>query len=87
MTDETNTPPDGPKVVHLNTSAPPTEEHPADAILEAGMGKLADVVLVGWGTDGEFFFGASTANMSEMLMLNRLAEELIMDHMTGGGYE
>jgi hypothetical protein len=53
---------------------------PADRVLEGVMGKLSTVLLVGYDSDEQPYFAASTSNKGDMLlMIERLRKRLLED--------
>lgn len=53
---------------------------PPDRVLEGAMGQLSTVLLIGYDSDEQPYFAASTSNKGDMLlMIERLRKRLLED--------
>jgi hypothetical protein len=52
---------------------------PADRVLEAAMGQLDRVVLIGWDKDEKEYIVSSIADGAEVMWLLKRTEKLLMD--------
>ena len=68
-----------PKVVTLNVTT--NLDIPADRVLQAALGELQDVVLLGRKLDGEYYFASSVADGGTVLWM---WEKLKAQLMTAG---
>ena len=53
---------------------------PPDQILKSAIGKLDEVVLIGFDKDGEFYFAASESGAKDILWLIKKAENFLINH-------
>jgi hypothetical protein len=51
---------------------------PPDNVLQGAVGKVADVVVVGWDNDGDLYIAASQAALGEILILLEKAKEEVL---------
>lgn len=57
-----------------------SQDYDPIVMLEAAMRtELADVVIIGWDTDGDFFFSSSKSEGPEVLWMLELAKSKLMD--------
>lgn len=65
-------------VVYLNT--PTRLDIPPKRVIKAARkAKLADVVVVGYTEEGEFYFASSVADGAEVLWMMKLAEKKLLE--------
>jgi hypothetical protein len=79
---------DKPKLKVLEFKKPePTETEgdiSPDKVLEAAIGKLTAVIVIGWTESRGFYLALSQGNLSENLMLLEISKAMLMDYMLGG---
>jgi hypothetical protein len=84
MDDEDNKP----KLKVLEFKKPePTETEgdvDVDKVLEAALGKLTAVIVIGWTESRGFYLALSQGALSENLMLLEISKAMLMDYMLGG---
>jgi hypothetical protein len=56
-----------------------TLDCPPDRVLESAIGKTTDAVVIGWDTEGEFYFASSKAAGPEVLWLLELAKKKLLE--------
>ncbi len=61
-----------------------TNELPSDQVIEAAVGILDSVLLIGWHKDGTFYTAASGPSIPEALMMLELCKKRLMDNATAG---
>lgn len=52
---------------------------PADRVITAAVGKLQDVIIVGYDKDGGFYFASSKASGPEVVWLLELAKKILLE--------
>lgn len=52
---------------------------PPDQILEAAMGKLDEVVILGWDKEGQLYFASTKADGPNVLWLMEVAKKELLD--------
>ena len=55
-----------------------------DKVLEAALGKLSAVIVIGWTESRGFYLALSQGVLAENLMLLEVSRAMIMDYMLGG---
>lgn len=84
MDDEDNKP----KLKVLEFKKPEPTETDADVdvdkVLEAAIGKLSAVIVIGWTENRGFYLALSQGALSENLMLIEVSKAMLMEYMLGG---
>jgi len=79
---------DKPKLKVLEFKKPePTEtagDVDVDKVLEAAIGKLEAVIVIGWTESRGFYLAMSQGAIAENLMLLEISKAMLMDYMLGG---
>jgi len=63
--------------LHLNSGETYADIEP-DTVLQGAIGKLKEVVIVGYESDGSFYFASTRANGPDVLWLLKLAEQRLL---------
>ena len=89
MDDEDNKPEDYKptlKVIEFKKPEPTETEGDVDVdkVLEAALGKLSAVIVIGWTESRGFYLALSQGALSENLMLIEISKAMLMDYMLGG---
>ena len=89
MDDEDNKPEDYKptlKVIEFKKSEPTETEGDVDVdkVLEAALGKLSAVIVIGWTESRGFYLAMSQGAIAENLMLLETSKAMLMDYMLGG---
>ena len=64
--------------LHLNPGETYADVDP-DKVLTGAVGKLSEVVVVGYEANGDFYFASTRANGPDVLWLLKLAEKRLLD--------
>ena len=79
---------DKPKLKVLEFKKPEPSETEGDIspdkVLEAALGKLSAVIVIGWTESRGFYLALSQGVLAENLMLLEVSKAMIMDYMLGG---
>jgi hypothetical protein len=79
---------DKPKLKVLEFKKPEPSETEGDIspdkVLEAALGKLSAVIVIGWTESRGFYLALSQGVLAENLMLLEVSRAMIMDYMLGG---
>ena len=89
MDDEDNKPEDYKptlKVIEFKKPEPTETEGDVDVdkVLEAALGKLSAVIVIGWTESRGFYLALSQGALSENLILIEISKAMLMDYMLGG---
>ena len=89
MDDEDNKPEDYKptlKVIEFKKPEPAETEGDIspDKVLEAALGKLSAVIVIGWTESRGFYLALSQGALSENLILIEISKAMLMDYMLGG---
>lgn len=57
-----------------------TNNHDPDVMLRLAAGELSEVVILGWGKNGELFFSSNVADGGSVLWLLENAKRLLLEH-------